>query len=143
MKVELKRTNITTSIVKQSLMGSYSLYYNWKGYDILGWCKFVGKSSLRYILLYKEKSNQIIKLPFVVNPKDHISLYKEGVQKQAPDGVGWVFPHLYHIKLYWSDFRNQSVIKQQNEESDEEIERMFENIKIFLAEVYEKGQIYL
>ena len=38
MTVELKKTKITSGIVKQSLRGSDYLMYNQDGYNVLGWC---------------------------------------------------------------------------------------------------------
>jgi hypothetical protein len=138
MEVELKKSKITKSIVDQSLIGSYSIFYNQEGYDVLGWC-FI--KNLRYVLLYKRLTNQIIKLPYVVHISD-IKFYKERTQKGSSDG-GYTFPEIYYLKAYCSDFRNTIPILIQNTETDEQMETYHKNVTMFVTLVNLKGQIYL
>lgn len=143
MIVELKRTKVTKSIVDQSLMGRYRLFYDWETfYDVLGWCMIKsGKSYLRYVLLYYRIDNRIIKLPFILLDKD-IELYKEGVQRG--DGKnGYTFPIVYKLKVRWANFNNSQLLVEQTDETDEQMEALFLKVKQFKKLVEQKGQIYL
>ena len=144
MIVELKKTKITKSIVDQSLSGRYSLFYNYQNScDILGWCMIKSKKGyIRYNLLYHRNDKQILKLPYIVNEKKDIELYKEGVQRGSNEG-GWVFPIVYKLKVRWTDFNNSQVILEQTEETDEKMEKLFQEVKDFAHVVNQKGQIYL
>lgn len=141
MIVELKKTKITKSIVQQSLMGSYSLFYNWEGYDILGWCMIKSKHNIRWTLLYKRISNQIIIFPYISNHK-YLEIIEKSVQKSDPEG-GYSFPLMLSIKVYCNDLNRTINILEQTTETKEEMEQMFEKCKQFLIIVDQKGQIYL
>jgi len=57
MEVQLKKTKITSNIVKQSLSGNYGLMLNNSNYDILGWCLH---DKRRKVLMYNRLSNQVV-----------------------------------------------------------------------------------
>lgn len=142
MTVELKKTKITTSIVNQSLLGNYSLFYNCEGYDMLGWCLIKAKKGyVRYNILYRRATNQIIKLPYILKDS-HIELIKESVQRSDNNG-GYIYPTVYKLKIHWYDFNNTQAIKEQFEETDEYMEELFKKVKGFRFITEQKGQIYL
>lgn len=141
MIVELKKTKITKSIVQQSLLGSYSLFYNWEGYDVLGWCLVKTKHNIRWTLLYKRISNQIIILPYISNHKK-LEIIEKTVQKQNPEG-GYSFPLILFIKVYCNDLNSTITILEQTTETNEQMNEKFNKCKEFLTIVNQKGQIYL
>lgn len=141
MVVELKKTKITKSIVDQSLLGNYNLYYNWDNYNILGWCLMrKSKHSYRYVLLYNNLSKSIVKLKYILKDS-HVELSKNRVKKAIIEGR-YIYPELTSIKIYFIDFSDSQFIFQQTDES-EDIISLFNKVKEFIAEVELKGQIYL
>lgn len=144
MIVELRKTKITKSIVDQSLLGHPSVYYNYDKYDILGWCVVVkAKSKLRYILLYHREEKVIVKVRSILSYIKDIELYQESVQRMSPDKIGYIYPTVYKIKVYWADFNNAQVIKEQNDESDEDMIELFNKIKQLVIKTEQLGQIYI
>lgn len=139
MNIELKKYKITSSIINQTLIGNYRLYYKNSDYDILGWCLF---KKLRYAILYNRKSTQLLKLPYINNCVD-LTFKKEGVQLSNNNG-GYRFPYLYRLKAYATDFKNSfPIYSQTEEESDEYAESIFNDVKSFVLKVNQIGQFYL
>lgn len=143
MEVILKKTKITKSIIDQSLRGPYSLYFNWTGYDILGWVGIKrSKEYYRWTLFYKNDTNQIIKIPYIDN-SNRIKYFEKGVQ--LPDAkMGYIYPQLKHIEVTYPDSFSGFIFKQDYPvETEEEMDLKFEAIKNHITEVNQKGQIYI
>jgi hypothetical protein len=139
MNLELKKYKITSSIINQTLLGSYKLFYNSQGYDILGWCLV---KKLRYYVLQNRETKQLLKLPYVENNRD-LTFKKVGVQIPDEDG-GYRFPYLYLLKAHAKDFRNTFLVYHQSEtESDEYAEGVFNKTKDFIFKANQIGQFYL
>lgn len=140
MVIELKKGKITMSIMKQILNGHYSLYYKHEDYDILGWCVV---KNLRYYVLQNKETKQLLKLPYVLNIEKDLTFKKE-VKQISNNNREYRWPELYTIKLYAYDFRNTMPIYCQDEtETDEQAEMIFNLVKKFLTHAEQIGQFYL
>jgi len=140
MEVQLKKTKITSNIVKQSLSGNYGLMLNNSNYDILGWCLH---DKRRKVLMYNRLSNQVVTLPYVQNTlPPNISMERESVQRDDGKG-GWIFPHVYKIKVFFTDARWYETLVEQVDESDEQMNDKLIKIQQFVLAVNKAGQIYV
>lgn len=140
MEVQLKKTKITSNIVKQSLSGGYGLMLDNSNYDILGWCLH---DKRRKVLMYNRLSNQVVTLPYIQNTlPPNISMEREGVQRDDGNG-GWIFPYVYKIKVYFIDARYGMTLVEQINESDEQMNDKLTKIRQFILAVNKAGQIYL
>lgn len=140
MEVKLKKTKITKSILDQSFKGSWDLFYNWEGYDILGFCFY---NKILTPILYKRVTNQVIVMDSLIDIKQ-IELKKETVQ--IPDSNyknSYLFPLKYRIYIHFPNYKYPIPIFTQNEESDEQVEDMVQKIKIFVNTLKSKGQFYI
>jgi len=138
MKIKLKKYKITTSIINQTLRGNYRLYYDYKGYDILGWCSV---KNLRYFVLQNKESKQLLKL-FYIRYKEDLTFEKKRIQ--LPDGNSWKFVELYNLEGYATNFLNIfNVYTQKEEESDEFAFEIYEKVKLFILKANQIGQFYL
>lgn len=137
MDVILKKTKITKSIVSQSLRGNNSLFIDKKNYEILGWCVH----KYRYILLYSNETNQILKLPYIHNYDYSITHKTEQTLKEGLPYQDWYFPTFYYLIIRFYEFNSEHTIIRSLNESD--VTNGVEKLKQFLDEVYQKGQIYL
>lgn len=139
MNIELKKYKITLSIINQTLLGNYKLFYSYEEYDILGWCIV---KNLRYYILQNRNTKQLLKLPYVENYKD-LTFQKEGMQVSDKNG-GYTVLYLHILKAYAKDFKNTFPIYRQLEtESDEYAETIFNKTKEFIFKVNQIGQFYL
>lgn len=133
MVIELKKGKITTSIMKQTLIGNFRLYYQNEDYDIFGWCVL---KNLRYYVMQHKETKQLLKLPYVLNIERDLKFEKHI--------GGYKYPDFYIIKAYTVDFRNTITIYSQSEtETDEQAEMIFNLVKKFLTHAEQIGQFYL
>lgn len=142
MEVLLKKMKVTKSVIAQSLVGGSYLYVGHPNYEILGWCYFIsGKNSRRYILLYCKTDNTIVKLHFV--RKDEFEIVSKEEQTRRPGSTfdDWYWPMFHSLNMNLeSPRRTVTLFKKEDLASVEENK---EKLKLFLEEVYSKGQIYI
>jgi len=142
MEVLLKKAKITKSIIAQSLIGGYSLYLGNPNYEILGWCNFIdGKNSRRYILLYHKSDNTIVKLHAVREGEYEIFSKEEQTRRPGSTYDDWYFP-MFHSLIVTLAIPRSTVTIVKREDLDF-VKAEQEKLKIFLREVYQKGQIYI
>lgn len=139
MVIELKKCKITTSIMRQTLTGNYRLYYQNEDYDIFGWCVF---KNLRYYVLQHKETKQLLKIPYILSIDRDLIIKKDTVQMSNDNG-GYRYIDLHRIKVYAADFRHTTTIYSQGEnETDEQVEMIFNLVKQFLTHAEQIGQFY-
>jgi len=67
---------------------------------------------------------------------------RESVQRDDGKG-GWIFPHVYKIKVFFTDARWYETLVEQVDESDEQMNDKLIKIQQFVLAVNKAGQIYV
>lgn len=131
MEVILKKTKITSSIIKQTVKASEKTLMN-SDYEVLGWCNyFSGKYRYKYILLYNSKTSDLkVYLFFGRLENEYINDYK---------GRDYYSPEKFNLKVITPNFV-ETVYTFEKEYDRDSLAKTLEEIKK-LAE--QKGQIYL
>src|SRR5690606_4716600 len=128
------------NIFKQILLGRYNLFYEYSNYNILGWCIY---KSRRYFVIQHKENNNLLCLQYIDNQKDKVTLYKEETQLDSPDGIGYIYPQLYKVRIYTRHGSNPIIYTQNLNESDDIPIKNYELVKRFVEICHEKGQFYL
>jgi hypothetical protein len=141
MEVQLKKTKITKSIIKQSLPTSLLVFRNLNFMDVLGWCLLDGK---KITLLYNWATNQVMTArytPFFGSKYQFLK--KESVQRPNTEIGGWDYPEV--LVLYIEDEDGERILRLEQDEnmSDEDMKKLLEQARDYARKIAQAGQIYI
>jgi hypothetical protein len=125
MEVLLKKSKITSSILKQTLIASFS---NLKTYDVIGFCVVKGD---KWIVLYESSTKEIRKF----------LMFKDVVieVENKPDGQGNLEELFYVVVKFEGRYLNKKFISTDKSEAEESL-TLFNDIKL---KAKTKGQFFI
>ena len=141
MEVQLKKTKITKSIIKQSLPASLTVFRNLNSIDVLGWCLLDGK---KIVLLYNTITNQVMTArytPFFGSKYQYLK--KESVQRPNTEAGGWDYPEVYVLYIEGEDGERVLRLEQNENMSDGDMEKILEQARDYARKIAQGGQIYI
>lgn len=141
MEVQLKKTKITKSIIKQSLPASLTVFRNLNSIDVLGWCLLDGK---KIVLLYNTITNQVMTArytPFFGSKYQYLK--KESVQRPNTEAGGWDYPEVYVLYIDGEDGERVLRLEQNENMSDGDMEKILEEARDYARKIAQAGQIYI
>ena len=141
MEVQLKKTKITKSIIKQSLPASLTVFRNLNSIDVLGWCLLDGK---KIVLLYNTITNQVMTArytPFFGSKYQYLK--KESVQRPNTEAGGWDYPEVYILYIDGEDGERVLRLEQNENMSDGDMEKILEQARDYAKKIAQGGQIYI
>lgn len=143
MEVQLKKTKITKSIIKQSLPASLTVFRNLNSIEVLGWCLLDGK---KIVLLYNTITNQVMTArytPFFGSKYQYLK--KESVQVQRPNAEtgGWDYPEVNVLYIEREDGERVLRLEQDENMSDEDMKKLLEQARDYAKKIAQAGQIYI
>ena len=141
MEVQLKKTKITKSIIKQSLPASLTVFRNLNSIDVLGWCLLDGK---KIVLLYNTITNQVMTArytPFFGSKYQYLK--KESVQRPNTEAGGWDYPEVYVLYIDGEDGERVLRLEQSENMSDGDMEKILEQARDYAKKIAQGGQIYI
>ena len=141
MEVQLKKTKITKSIIKQSLPASLTVFRNLNSIDVLGWCLLDGK---KIVLLYNTITNQVMTArytPFFGSKYQYLK--KESVQRPNTEAGGWDYPEVYVLYIDGEDGERVLRLEQSENMSDGDMEKILEQARDYARKIAQGGQIYI
>jgi hypothetical protein len=141
MEVQLRKTKITKSIIKQSLPASLTVFRNLNSIDVLGWCLLDGK---KIVLLYNTITNQVMTArytPFFGSKYQYLK--KESVQRPNTEAGGWDYPEVYVLYIDGEDGERVLRLEQNENMSDGDMEKILEEARDYARKIAQAGQIYI
>ncbi|QTV05366.1 hypothetical protein [Faecalibacter bovis] len=118
VEVILKKTKISSTILKQTIKTTYSLSKN-KNYEILGWCLY---NNIKTAVFYNKNDNTIKKCELYTNImiKDNILILK-----------------------FQSKDNNDNYTKSKEYKDINQLNEDYENLKSIHKNIIDKGQFYI
>jgi hypothetical protein len=141
MEVQLKKTKITKSIIKQSLPAALTVFRNLNHIDVLGWCLLDGK---KIVLLYNRTTNQVMTArytPFFGSKYQFLK--KENVQRSNTETGGWDYPEVNVLYIEGEDGERVLRLEQNENMSDADMEKLLEQARDYAKKISQGGQIYI
>lgn len=141
MEVQLKKTKITKSIIKQSLPASLTVFRNLNSIHVLGWCLLDGK---KIVLLYNVITNQVMTArytPFFGRKYQYLK--KESVQRPNSEIGGWDYPEVLVLYIEGEDGERVLRLEQEENMSDEDMEKILAQARDYAKKIAIAGQIYI
>lgn len=141
MEVQLKKTKITKSIIKQSLPAPLTVFRNLNFMDVLGWCFLDGK---KIVLLYNSATNQVMTArytPFFGNKYQYLK--KESVQRPNSEIGGWDYPEVLVLYIEGEDGERVLRLEQEENMSDSDMEMILAQARDYAKKIAIAGQIYI
>lgn len=123
MKVEIKKSKITKSILKQIV--KYQIDVN---DEVLGWCII---DNMKWMIFYNNVSNLLNKSPLIKSVE-----LVENFERVTPDEKAL----FYYVKLFFENGHNIMYCFERNLNSAKDFIKKLENV---IKECRNKGQFYV
>lgn len=131
MEVILKKTKITSSILKQTTNATENNLKD-ANFRVLGWCRYVvNKHTYKYILLYNENKQELVRYLFFSEIKEvYVNDYK---------GRDYYSPEKFNIEVKTPNFMDKVYTFKTQKERDD----FAHDLRVIKNRAEEAGQIYL
>lgn len=131
MEIILRKSKITSSIIKQTVKASEEVLKS-SDYQVLGWCNyFSGKHAYKYILLYNQQTKDLKKhLFFGKLEKVYINDYR---------GRDYYTPEKFNLEIITPNFTTNVHTFDKEKDRDSFVK----DLEIIKKRAEQQGQIYL